>query len=171
MAATKSAISKTIHGVELEILTIEKAASFLEMNIICLTIVKNWILEQLILLEGKEYTWHEKLSLRCSGNICWGRYAVHVSMLCCFWVENCEEASEEIWTPTEALYNAFTEQFGDICSKNVFSERLFLYARKIYPGISKSRNRITPGGNPVHGYRGIRLKGCENEVQENAGIV
>lgn len=105
------------------------------------------------------------LDLRANKYIFAGNYSANctispgedlISKICLFLTDFCTEADE--WTPTETLYSAFSSIFGPICNKKTFSERLYLCSPSIYPDIVRKRDRIDSKGNPLYGYKGIRLK-------------
>lgn len=70
---------------------------------------------------------------------------------CC----NLEDGS---WVATDQLYTTFVALYGDCCSKNVFSAQLFQLTQTQKLPIQRTRNRLTPSGNPVWGFKGLKLK-------------
>ena len=92
------------------------------------------------------------------------------SMVADFLVNMCE-LDEKAWTPTQALYEAFSEINSYICPMNYFSEILLSFCEQNCIEVRKSRNRIAKNSNPVWGFRGIKLKAIDGANKNNLEVV
>ena len=105
------------------------------------------------------------LDLRANKYIFAGNYSANctispgedlISKICLFLTDFCTEADE--WTPTEP-YTPHFLQFSDQSATKKHSLSDYISAPpSIYPDIVRKRDRIDSKGNPLYGYKGIRLK-------------
>lgn len=70
------------------------------------------------------------------------------------------EPDAEVWTPSSILYASFCETIGDCCcGLNEFSQLLLQLCDTQGLPVEKERNRLTPGSNPIYGFKGLKIKG------------
>ena len=68
------------------------------------------------------------------------------------------EIDTDAWTTTQQLYTRFTEKYGFVCGDKQFSRIFLQVASSCSLPVEKHRERLTPTGNPVQGFKGVRLK-------------
>lgn len=79
-----------------------------------------------------------------------------------FLTKSCEVCQEEK-VSTDQLYEAFVTLYGDCCGKNKFSMMLNNLCQTRRLPVQRDRYRLTSFGNPIWGFKGLKLKEEERE--------